>query len=103
ACGLSRCVLGWSILVCAEIYAAVLPDPHVFHHRFFPSLSVTQNFSDLASSAIPVCADWHHESTAWSAMVGGASPLSPPLYRYLARSAFLDAWFLVQPRRLVFK
>ncbi len=23
------------------LYAAVLPDPHVFHHRFFSSLSVT--------------------------------------------------------------
>ena len=35
ASGLSCRVLGGRVLVCTRIYAAVLPDPHVFHHRFF--------------------------------------------------------------------
>ncbi len=38
--GLSSSILGWSVVVCSGLYAAVLPDSYVFHYGFFSSLFI---------------------------------------------------------------
>ena len=81
---------------------AALHHSHVCHHRVLPPLFFAQSFQNQPFLA--VCF-WRHGQcigSARSAVVGGPSPPSSPLYGSGAgRSLAQSSWILVEPYRLV--